>query len=330
MAKKFDNALVYRVARFYYIENLSQNEIALKENISRSKVSRILERAKSSGIVNIDIRVPASSIVDELEEKLTEALGVERAIVVPASVSESTEETEEQMIIDVASVAAAHLPDVLSGCRTVGVGWGRTVYHIPSYLPFVPPDPERIFVPLVGNMTLRNRYLQTSINVSRYGERFGSQTYYLNISSLRGPKEPRSNAEVYNISELEEYWNKLDAAIFSLGAPPLENVIYLKDEMTMDMFSVSDTDPNSRGEMLSQVFFSDGRPSCPVGREGGARVIALPLEKLRDVPITILVAAGNYKAKPIYYACRNGYAKTVVVDNLTAEEILKAAEEEKG
>lgn len=327
MAKKFDNALVYRVARHYYIENLSQNEIAQKENISRSKVSRILERARASGIVNIEIKVPTNLMAEELEEHLRSILPVERVIVVPASVSESTEETEEQLIIDVASVAAAHLPEMLAGCKTIGVGWGRTVYHIAPYLPFVPPDPERLFVPLVGNMTFRNRFLQTSINVSRFGERFGGQTYYLNISSIMGPKGQRSEAEGHNIRQIGEYWNQLDAAIFSLGAPPLENDVYLKDEMTMDMFSVSDVDPENRGEMLSQVFFSDGRPSCPVGREN-ARVIALPLERLCAVPFTMLIAAGVYKAKPVYYACKNGYAKVLVIDHLMAEEMLKLAKKE--
>ncbi|MGI6151984.1 MAG: sugar-binding transcriptional regulator [Christensenellales bacterium] len=329
MTKNFD-ALVYRVAKYYYIENLSQNDIAQRENISRSKVSRILERARASGIVKIEIKVPTSLMVEELQKQLQRILPVQRVIVVPASVSESTEETEEQLIIDVASVAAAHLPGMLSGCKTIGIGWGRTVYHIAPHLPFVPLDPERMFVPLVGNMTFRNRFLQTSINVSRFGERFGGQTYYLNISSAPGPMGRRSEAEVYNIRQIKEYWDQLDAAIFSLGAPPLENEIYLKDEMTMDMFSVNDVDPESRGEMLSQVFFSDGRPSCPVGKEE-ARVVALPLERLRTVPFTMLIAAGNYKAKPVYYACKNGYAKTLVIDHLMAEEILKfAQEEEKG
>ncbi len=328
MAKKFDNALVYRVARYYYIENLSQNDIAQRENISRSKVSRILERARASGIVNIEIKVPTSSLVEELAKRLLAVLPVKRIIVVPASVSESTDETEEQLITDVASVVAAHLPGMLEGCKIIGIGWGRTVYNITPYLPFVAPDPERIFVPLVGNMTFRNRFLQTGINVSRFGERFGGQTYYLNISNFRGATGQRSEAETYNIQELEEYWAKLDAAIFSLGAPPMENDIYLKNEMTMDMFTENDMDPNNRGEMLSQVFFSDERASCPIGKEG-RRVVAFPLEKLRELRCTMLIAAGVKKAKPVYYACKKGYANTLVIDHLMAEEILKLAEEDR-
>lgn len=49
MAAKQEDALIYRIARYYYLENLSQNEIAQIEQISRSKVSRLLERARANG-----------------------------------------------------------------------------------------------------------------------------------------------------------------------------------------------------------------------------------------------------------------------------------------
>lgn len=39
MAAKQEDTLIYRIARYYYPENLSQNEIAQIEQISRSRVS---------------------------------------------------------------------------------------------------------------------------------------------------------------------------------------------------------------------------------------------------------------------------------------------------
>ena len=324
MTNKFSSALLYRVARYYYTESLSQGEIAQRENISRSTVSRILERAKEAGIVKIEISMPTDSLLDRLETRLRAALGIERVIVVPASVGESTPETEEQLILDVASVAAAQLPELLGNAKNVGVGWGRTLYHITPFLPYMKDDPELTFVPLVGNMTLRNRFLQTSINVSRFGERFGAQTCYLNISCLRAPGEPFSETERMNIEQIRSYWDRLDAAVFSLGAPPVRNNMYLADELGIESFSETDNDPDARGEMLSQVFFSDGRGACPIGR--GTTVVALPLERLRALPVTVCVAAGNYKAEPVWNAAKNGYIKTLAVDHLLAEEILRIAQ----
>ena len=325
MSKRFNSALVYRVAKYYYVDNLAQNDIARLEGISRSTVSRILDRARESGIVKIEINVPSDALVGDLEERLRAALELERVFVVPASVNVSTPDTEDQLIADVASVAAAHLPALLGDAKVIGIGWGRTLYQMAPHIPFTPGDPQRICVPLVGNMTLRNLSLQTSINVSRFGEALGAQSCYLNISSLRDPSEPYNEAERVNIEHIESYWNKLDAAVVSLGAPPVLNTLYLTDEMAPANFSETDSDPAARGEMLSQVFYCDGRESCAISKL--MAVVALPLERLREVPVTVCVAAGNYKAMPVWQAAKNGYFKNLVVDHLLAEEILEIAKQ---
>lgn len=319
MTKKFENALVYRVAKSYYMDNLSQLEIAKQENISRSTVSRLLERARTTGVVCIEIKPPSDFALKESEEKLQEALGLEEVIVVPASVGESSPQTQQQLILDVASVAAAHLPSLLEHSRFIGVGWGRTVYYTAEYLPQLSPSPEKLFVPLVSNASLRNRFLQSGESVGRYSGRFGGQTYYLNVS-MRQPGEPRPIAEEYNVAQIKEYWNQLDAVVISVGAPPTEDECYMAERMT-DMFGVTDLNPDARGEILSQMYFSDGRPSRLIGRN--VAVEAFPLEELRRVPRSILLAAGNYKAMPVLYAAKNRYFNTLIVDHLLADKILR-------
>lgn len=320
MARKFENALVYRVAKSYYLDNLSQIEIAKRENISRSTVSRLLERARDSGVVCIEIKTPSDFALSETEDKLKTALHLREVIVVPASVSESSAHTQDQLIQDVASVAAAHLPRMIGNARTIGVGWGRTVYYAAEYLPQLEPDEGRLFVPLVSSASLRNRFLQTGENVSRYGSRFGGQTYYLNVSMCK-PTDPRPLAEEYNVAQIHEYWNRLDAAVFSLGAPPTREKCYMVDELNRDMFSVTDLDPDAKAEILSQMVFADERPSRLIGRN--IAIEAFPLEQLKRVPRTVLMAAGNYKAEPVLWAARKGYFNTLIVDHLLAEQLLR-------
>ncbi len=50
--------LQHRVAKLYYIDDLKQESIARRLNISRYKVSRVLKRAKDSGLVRILILSP--------------------------------------------------------------------------------------------------------------------------------------------------------------------------------------------------------------------------------------------------------------------------------
>ena len=58
MTKKPELTLLYSIARSYYVDKLSQSQIAEMENISRSQISRLLDRAEKLGIVSISV-VPA-------------------------------------------------------------------------------------------------------------------------------------------------------------------------------------------------------------------------------------------------------------------------------
>jgi deoxyribonucleoside regulator len=316
---KNDSALAYRIARYYYLDNLSQSEIAQIEQISRSTVSRMLDKARASGMVTIDIKMPVSPLIDKLESSLQEALGLTRVIVVPASVNELNETTDETVVQDLASIAATHMTELLKDCKIIGLGWGRTVYSTVGYMPFVEPDSSRLFIPLVSNYSVRNRFLQTSTIVSRYGERFGAQTYYLNISGVKRPEEQRTESEILNIRQLERYWSEMDAAVLSLGAPLKGKNPYHSE---LAIYSAEGDDEQSeRGEMLSQLYFSNGE-TCWMGRD--AEIVAFPLSKLKDVKNVICIAGGLDKAKPILYASKNGYFKTLITDHLTATEMLDA------
>ncbi len=316
MSIKNDSALAYRIARYYYLDNLSQSEIAQMEQISRSTVSRMLDKARAGGMVTIDIKMPVSPLIDKLETDLKAALGLSRVIVVPASVSESNESTDETVVQDLASIAATHMTELLKGCKVIGLGWGRTLYSTVGYMPFVEPDDSRLFIPLVSNYSVRNRFLQTSTIVSRYGERFGAQTYYLNISGVKRPDEHRTESEILNIRQLESYWEKMDAAVLSLGAPLKGNNPYYSE-----VARFASEEERERGEMLSQLYFANGT-SCWMGRD--VEVVAFPLGKLKDVKNVVCIAGGFGKAEPIVYAAKNGYFKTLITDHLTAISALEA------
>lgn len=319
MSMKNDSALAYRIARYYYVDNLSQSEIAQIEQISRSTVSRMLDKARASGMVAIDIRMPVSPLIDKLESSIKEALGLARVIVVPASVNECNESTDETVVQDLASIAATHMTELLKGCKVIGLGWGRTVYSTVGYMPFVEPDDSRLFIPLVSNYSVRNRFLQTSTIVSRYGERFGAQTYYLNISGVKRPDEHRTESEILNIRQLEYYWTCMDAAVLGLGAP-LKGKNPYHSELA-HFGAEGEDDQRERGEMLSQLYFSNG-DTCWMGRD--VEIVAFPLNRLKDIKNVICIAGGLDKAEPIIYAAKNGYLKTLITDHLTATEMLDA------
>ena len=73
--------LLTKVARMYHERGVRQADIASALNISQAKVSRLLKRAETLGIVRTIVTV-APGVYAELEEQLEERYGLAEAVVV--------------------------------------------------------------------------------------------------------------------------------------------------------------------------------------------------------------------------------------------------------
>ncbi len=77
-----EHELLARIAHRSYIDRRTQGEIASEFGMSRPKVQRLLERARSAGVVEIHIEAPPGLDLD-LESRLVETFGLTDAIVSP-------------------------------------------------------------------------------------------------------------------------------------------------------------------------------------------------------------------------------------------------------
>ena len=73
--------LALRIASSYYLDKVSQTDIAKNLEISRPTVSRYLQYAVDTGMVDIRIQDPFEN-VGSLEQDLRTKYGLKRAIVV--------------------------------------------------------------------------------------------------------------------------------------------------------------------------------------------------------------------------------------------------------
>ena len=76
-----DLVLAATVARRYFLEDRTKVQIAAELSLSRFKVARLIDLARSSGIVRITIATPGA-VDTELSVLLREHLGLGRALVV--------------------------------------------------------------------------------------------------------------------------------------------------------------------------------------------------------------------------------------------------------
>ena len=107
------------VARLYYVRDLTQQQIAERLGVSRFKVLRLLEQARSEGVVRFEIDEPVP-VRDDLSRALEERFGLATALVVESGV---------------AAAAASLLPRLLRPRDVLGVSWGETLAALVKHLP---------------------------------------------------------------------------------------------------------------------------------------------------------------------------------------------------
>src|SRR5215470_4954542 len=115
-----EEELQARVAWYYYVGNLTQQQIATRIGSNRVRVNRLLAAGRESGLVQITINSKIASCV-ELEQRLMERYGLADAIVVP------TPDRAEHVRDAIALGAGTYLSKTITDGLTIGIGWGRTL-----------------------------------------------------------------------------------------------------------------------------------------------------------------------------------------------------------
>lgn len=320
MKKTDDMLLLYRIANYYYNDNLSQNEIAYKEKVSRSQISRLLIKARELGLVKITVELPSTLSCQDMEQKLKLLLNLPNVIVIENGTDTDNKNQEEDASITLATAASSYLPSLLGNANTIGVGWGKTIYNTSLLLPVTASPQNRIFVPLVGNSGSQNPYLQTSAIVNRFSERFLSKGFYINMPCVQEQSSLCSAYEDICLKQLNLYWDSLDAAVFSLGTIPNSKNVYI-DELPKSALNMPSF-VEITGEILGRTYNEQGDYFwiCVDDYE----FIGINLEILKKIDNTICIACGKDKVIPIITAAKNGFFKTLITDAFTANLILSS------
>ncbi|HVH23358.1 MAG TPA: sugar-binding domain-containing protein, partial [Pseudonocardia sp.] len=127
-----DLALAATVARRHYLDDRTKIEIAAELELSRFKVARLLELARSSGIVRISIGTPGE-VDTELSDRLRRYLGLTRAIV--ADAVDGGDAANRQHL---AGLTAALLEELLTADDVLGLGWSRAALETAAQLRRLP------------------------------------------------------------------------------------------------------------------------------------------------------------------------------------------------
>lgn len=298
-----------RVAWYYYVGGLTQQDIANRMGLTRLRVNRIVRQLREDGSVEIDIRLPIAGCV-ALEEKLKARYGLAEVRVVPTV----DDDADLQRVIGEA--AGTMLDPLLIDGQGFGVGWGRTLSATRRRI-----SPRRFprswVATLMGGLT-RGSGTNTFEVSTAFAKVLGAECYYLAAPIYFPTAESRSElAAHYGIAEALRRARLTDLALVSCGDMSTRSLLVATQTVTEHFAGLREA--GAVGDLLGVFLDAEGRP---VDHPLNQRVMALSPAELKAIPRSILASGGIHKAAIVRAVLSGSYVRSLVTDESCAEAIL--------
>lgn len=306
-----------RVAKLYYLTGLTQAEIAKKLGVSRPVISKMLQRAKDTGIVEIYIRDETMSMV-ELEQQLEAALRLDEVIVVPSYGNKNEEVIKQQ----VAKAAAQYLPKWIRNKRRIGISWGTTLYHLVNEYPFERHHKMKVY-PLVGGIGRHRIEIHSNQLAYEFSKKLGGSCEFLYAPAIADSMElKRQLIDSPDIRSILEEARQVELAIVGIGNPyesTMTEMGYLKEE---DLCQLQEG--KAVGDISSRFIDKTGKP---IHNDLNNRVIGIELDELKHIPTVVGVVSGSNKLDAVWASLQGDYFDKLIIDEYLAEVLLEKAKE---
>lgn len=314
-----DDQLPTRVAWFYYMENLTQGEIAERLGLTRARVNRMLAEARESGIVQITLNSSFASCT-ALERELKQRCGLRDAVVIP------TPENPDLLLGLLGMAAGDYLSRFLEENRlsAVGIGWGATLRETIRH---VRPAryPELNVTSMMGGLT-QGLELNTFEIAGELARRLQANCRYLAAPIYAASARSRDTILAQEVfGEVTERLARIELALLSLGDLSPRSLL-IRHGLPRDVPVEELRARGAVGDVLGQFLDTAGKP---INHGINRRAIALPLDKLAEVRTVVLIAGGSYKTRIIAAALKGGFSDVVITDEKTAAGALNLIERER-
>lgn len=320
LAHEPDAALAVRAAWLYHMAGLTQEEVAGRLGIHRSRVVRLLADARERGLISVTIH--HEQIRDlELEQALVDRFHLDFCLATPrldldAALTEPRLVAAQGMIARraVGSVAASFLAGKLAGGTdiTVGVSWGRTLEQMAVHLNGV-TNPRARFVSLMGSLT-RNSASNPFEVVQALAARTGGEGHFLPVPFIADSVADRAVLLAQrSVADPLALAHAADLYIVSVGE--LRETSFLR---LLGMLTAAElAEVRGRGAVADSLGLLFGADGSQVDHPLSRRTLAVTFERLRGRDV-VLVAGGPEKADAIAAVLASGVVRGLIIDGDTA------------
>ncbi len=301
---EYEELLMFKTAWYYYMERLTQQNIAQILGISRMRVIKLLEKAQKNGVVQFKIS-KGHLVPIEIEKKLIKKYGLKDAFIVP------TNPSDDDVNETISKAAAMYISDRVKNDDFVNIGYGDTLSRVLNNL-CMQTDKTISFVSMTGGVNYYLQNMQNNFNNAtlhltpaplltsskEMAEAFKNESAVKEISRLTH----LSSMTIVGIGALED-----NATIFKNGILSANDLLFLKMRGAV-------------GDVLSHFIDKEGNL---IETPYEHKIISTELETLRNLQNVIGVAAGSSKIEAIKAVLKNKYLDVLVTDEATANALLE-------
>lgn len=300
-----------RAAWMYFVEQMTQNEIAEVLGIGRVSVVRMLADARARNEVKISIEGELAEIT-RIERALEKRFGLDQAIVAPLT------DPQADPVPVIGAATGGFISEVMTQGMSVGVGWGRT---LSSTLPYIRARPLADFrvISLLGGVGVARRFNPPEF-AWRFAQIFQGDGYLIPAPAVVDSVETkRALIERCGLKEVLAMADALDAVILSVGGIASATTFYrggyLSEGQREELAA-----KGAVGDLLFHFFDKNGSlVDHPVNDLG----MSVDIDRLRRAPLRVLTSGGSEKIAALIGAMSLIEPTVFITDEETARRVLE-------
>jgi DNA-binding transcriptional regulator LsrR (DeoR family) len=310
MYKSFE--LLVAIAKNYYLDSMSQSEIAKKYKISRPTVAGILKECKEKGIVEIRIN-DASPFSSPLSGKLKDRYGLQTACIVP-------NEADYTLTLNKTCLEAAlFFPSLLRAGIRIGISWGTSLYHMIRQLSQTVVDNSEV-VQLMGGLGGSALYYDGSELARILAEKLSARCFSLLSPLLVQTEElKRSLLSEPGIREAYQKTKEVDAALVGISSDEPEDSALVRSGFLSSEEARLIYEGGSCCDLCGYHFDARGRY---MDIAANRRMVGIEIGDFLRIPRRVGIACGRRKAQAMMTAMRGGLITDLFTDETAALRIL--------
>jgi deoxyribonucleoside regulator len=321
VAQRVSAETLAKAAYWYYVQDLSQKEVARRLGTSQSNVSRLMRAAREQGVVKFEIAYPIHRELD-LEDALRSTyhdFGVRDVIVSQVFSDHDHSGNQQAGMLSVARSSAEWLQDNLLDGQTLGLFWGTTVKAMVDIARFDRRIDAHV-VQLAGEWSV-DPGLSGHNLVRDLGDKLGGRYTYFNAPAVAATAEEADSLLVTpEVKRSLDLARHADIALLGIGSFPTDTTRTFLD---LARATKAEVDEAERKQVVGQFagrFFDDQGKQVDLAIH--RRLVSLDLAEVRGIPTIAAVAHGEGKTTAVRAALHGGLIDVLIVDPVLGRCLL--------